>query len=409
MTSPEVGIPVFVSPAELHPVTLGVIEGWPAVVVLDSSLSSHQVGQDWVELLGLRVRRGGVQLERVDVGEASLVGLDAEVIPGHELRVSPHALRGWSWRVSGDHLWVGVGEFDSDALVGAAPTESLFLSLARELETPVANWRLEHPLPVDTDRPARMGFEDETQSASEPLSALVYGWQAGALWRAGEAQQALQIARDASRVDSSSCEASGRLALWRMRDAGRLAGEGLAGTLVRRSLSEAVDEDCLHREWAALADAAFSGQEVRDPSTPLAAGLSRWRLGDLHVSTQHLAQAANGPLGREASLALAVIYGQRGEEEAAAAWLQRAQQGDPYPMLTAWVASQVGLGPQLAPPAQAGPPHLDPEAWLMGLDDSDAEAAAVAWEELLYRWPELAVPRPRLEGDGVPAVSEDKE
>ena len=409
MTSPEVSMSVFGAPAELHPVTLGTLQGWPAVIVVDPSLTTHQVGRDWVELLELRERRGRARIERVEVGEAALVGLDADVVPGHELRVAPRALPGWSWRVSGDQIWLEVGDFDSASLVGAAPSESVFLALVRELQIPVDNWRLEHPLPVDSDRPARMDFQAVTVAESDPLSALVYGWQAQALWQAGEAQRALQVARDASRADPGSCEATRRLALWRMRDAGRLAGEGLAGTLVRRSLSEAVEGSCLHGEWTALADAAFSGQEVQDPSTPLAVGLSRWRLGDLHLSTQHLVQAANGPLGREASLALAVIYGQRGEEKAAAAWLQRAQKGDPFPMLTAWVASQVGLGPQLAPPTHAGPPHLDPEAWLTGLGDSDAGSAVVAWEELLYRWPELAVPRPRMEGVRGPAVSENEE
>ena len=75
-------------------------------------------------------------------------------------------------------------------------------------------------------------------------------------------------------------------------------------------------------------------------------------------------------------------------------------------MLTAWIAGQLGLGPVLPVPTDTGQAHLDPEAWLEALEDPNT--ALEAWDELRFRWPELAVPRPAVD-DAEPAAGSDGE
>lgn len=402
----EVVVPLVSDAAELHPVVLGRMGDWPLTVVLDPTLDGHRVGEEWVTVLGLREKRGEVALAEVALGEATLVDLRAVPEPGHVLRLAPGRLEGWSWSVHGDSLHLSPGVFDPEALVGAMPEESVAVAWSRALEVPVAKRLEAHPLPVDADRPARMGFGPEPEAEPDPVTAVVLGWQAQALWGSGNAKAAIQAARDAARVDPSRCDAVGRLALWRMRDAGRLAATGLAGTLVRQSLDEAVEQGCLDANWAALAHGVHANAPAANDQAPLANGLTRWRLGDRNVAIHWLLQAHRQGRSREASLALAVVYAQRGQTDAAQAWLSKAQTGDPYPMLTAWIAGQLGLGPVLPVPTDTGPPHLDPEAWLEALEDPNT--AREAWDELRFRWPELAVPRPALD-DAEPAAGSDGE
>ena len=145
--------------------------------------------------------------------------------------------------------------------------------------------------------------------------------------------------------------------------------------------------------------AAAVGMEG-DAWVQLALGVGALQAGQLDAAEASLRQAMNRGATREAWIGMARIEAARGRSERARAWLQRVGRGDPHPVLTAWIATRLGV--TLPAPARrsagalalrgVGLPSRDPDHWARLLSDPDQRLQA--WAALRARWPEIPIPEP---------------